>query len=322
MKPTTTLATIATVAALALAGCSAGTSSQNGGMDGGTSAGSAAYDSSKSQQSTVDTATTPTSVIRTGDMSLNTQDVSGTYDKVKAAVIAAGGRIESSSFYAGGSGTQPSAQVVARIPEAKLDATIDTLSALAKRTALNLSSSDVTLQRVDLEAKVKALTAARDRLQQLVSQATKVGDLIEAENALAQRQAERAGHVLRQQDHAFVLEERAPAGAPDDERGVHGTGLEMGIGDGAENRPHVVEALARDPPGHGVDHGLVEHVERGGRSNRAASLQRGVGRDARASRMELAVRDVRGRVRAVGGDVVGVGCDEADCGGVMWVRAK
>ena len=97
MKPTTTLATIATVAALALAGCSAGTSSQNGGMDGGTSAGSAAYDSSKSQQSTVDTATTPTSVIRTGDMSLNTQDVSGTYDKVKAAVIAAGGRIESSS---------------------------------------------------------------------------------------------------------------------------------------------------------------------------------------------------------------------------------
>ena len=123
-------------------------------------------------------------------MTLETTDVAGVFDQVKQAVVAAGGRIESSSFYAGGSGTQPSAQVVARIPEAKLDATIDTLSALAKRTALNLSSSDVTLQRVDLEAKVKALTAARDRLQQLVSQATKVGDLIEAENALAQRQAE------------------------------------------------------------------------------------------------------------------------------------
>ena len=138
---------------------------------------------------TASTATTPT-VIRTGDMTLETTDVAGVFDQVKQAVVAAGGRIESSSFYAGGSGTQPSAQVVARIPEAKLDATIDTLSALAKRTALNLSSSDVTLQRVDLEAKVKALTAARDRLQQLVSQATKVGDLIEAENALAQRQAE------------------------------------------------------------------------------------------------------------------------------------
>ena len=193
MKPTTTLATFATVAALALAGCSAGTSSQNGGMDGGTSAGSAAYDSSKSQQSTVDTATTPTSVIRTGDMSLNTQDVSGTYDKVKAAVIAAGGRIESSTYYAGGDGQSPSGQVIARIPETKLDAAIAAISELGQRTALNLNSTDVTLQRADLEARVTALTASRNRLRDLMAKAKTVADLLAAEQELTARQAELDG---------------------------------------------------------------------------------------------------------------------------------
>jgi hypothetical protein len=123
-------------------------------------------------------------------MTLETSDVSTVFDKVKQAVLDAGGRIETSSYFAGDRYSTPSGQVTARIPEAKLDAAIEALSAISKRTALNLSSSDVTLQRVDLEAKVKALTAARDRLQQLVSKATTISDLIEAENALAQRQAE------------------------------------------------------------------------------------------------------------------------------------
>lgn len=188
----------AAAAALLLAGCGV-TSNGNGGMtssyyDQGAPAVApdVAVDGGKIASGGVmveGTATTPT-VIRTGDMTLETTDVAGVFDRVKQAVLAAGGRIESSGYYGGGSGSPASGQVVARIPEPKLDGAIDAISALATRTALNVSTSDVTLQRVDLEAKVKALTAARDRLQDLVSKATKVSDLIEAENALAQRQAE------------------------------------------------------------------------------------------------------------------------------------
>ena len=143
---------------------------------------------SSSGISSVDVAAT--SIIRSGDMSLDTRDVQGVFEKVKTAVTAAGGRIESSSYNAGSQYSQASAQVIARIPEKSLDSTVTAVSALAKRTSLNLNSSDVTLQKVDLEARVKALTAARDRLRTLVAQATKVSDLIAAEEALTSRQAE------------------------------------------------------------------------------------------------------------------------------------
>lgn len=192
MNRTLTAATAA--ALLALAGCASGGGTSSDSMG----APDTAYTGGKSTvmgDAAIPQAgtTTVTSVIRTGDMSLNTPDVSGTYEKVKAAVLAAGGRIETSSYYAGSDGSAPSGQVVARIPEAKLDAAIASISTLGERTSLNLSSTDVTLQRADLEARVKALTASRDRLRDLMAKARTVTELLAAEQELTSRQAELDG---------------------------------------------------------------------------------------------------------------------------------
>lgn len=178
--------------ALVLAGCarsgsSAGSSS---GYDTVQVGPGVAVDGGKSSTETGTASSTTPSVIRTGDMTLNTADVSGTYDKVKSAVLAAGGRIESASYYAGGNGTQPSGQVIARIPESKLDAAITQISTLGQRTALNVTSTDVTMQRKDLEAQLTALTASRDRLQALMAKAANLSDLLAAEKELTTRQAE------------------------------------------------------------------------------------------------------------------------------------
>ena len=134
--------------------------------------------------------TTEKSIIRTGDLTLKTGNVSKTFDDVKSAVIAAGGRVESSSYNAAADYSGPSAYITARLPESKLDTAIATISTLATRTSLNLSTSDVTLQTVDLKAKIQALTTSRDRLLALMAKATNTADLIAAESALAQRQSD------------------------------------------------------------------------------------------------------------------------------------
>jgi len=175
------LALIAT--ALLLAGC--GTSS------GGNS--STAYDPSVvapvPDKGGTDTsgAVTP-QVIRNGDMTLKTGDVAKLFDSVQKQIVTSGGRVESSNLY--NDSQNNGAQIVARIPETKLDATIAAISAMATRTSLNISTSDVTLQTIDLQAKVTALTASRDRLLALVDKATSTSDLIAAETALSQRQSE------------------------------------------------------------------------------------------------------------------------------------
>lgn len=130
------------------------------------------------------------SIIRTADLTIETSDVKQTFDQAKSLVEKLGGRIESSSVFDQGVGNGPNAYLTVRVPESKLDSVIDEVSKLGKRTALNIYTSDVTLQVVDLKAKVEALTTSRDRLLELLKQATTTADLIAAEQALASTQSE------------------------------------------------------------------------------------------------------------------------------------
>ena len=130
------------------------------------------------------------SIIRNGDMALEVKDVSKTVDEVSSLITSSSGRIESSTLNAEFQGSGPSAYIVARIPEAKLDEVIAAVSELGKRTSLSLSTTDVTLQVIDLKARVDALVISRDRLSELMAQATTTADLLAAEQALSQRQSE------------------------------------------------------------------------------------------------------------------------------------
>ena len=129
-------------------------------------------------------------IIRNADMALEVKDVSTTVAEVTSLITSSSGRIESSSLNAEFQGSGPSAYIVARIPEAKLDEVIAAVSELGKRTSLNLSTTDVTLQVIDIKARIDALVISRDRLSELMAQATTTADLLAAEQALAQRQSE------------------------------------------------------------------------------------------------------------------------------------
>jgi hypothetical protein len=129
-------------------------------------------------------------IIRTGYLSLSVASPSDTADEVSELVEAAGGRIASRSDYTPVEYGQPSSYLEARIPYDVLDATVASLQNLGDVQEVSLNSFDVSLQKVDLDARIQVLESAIARLNELLAEAANTADLIAVESALSERQAE------------------------------------------------------------------------------------------------------------------------------------
>ena len=129
-------------------------------------------------------------IIRTGYLSLSVDSPSETADQITDVVEAAGGRIASRSDYTPVDYGQPSSYLEARIPYDVLDATVESIQELGDVQEVSLNSVDVSLQKVDLDARIGVLEAAIERLNELLAEAASTSDLIAVESALSERQAE------------------------------------------------------------------------------------------------------------------------------------
>ena len=76
------------------------------------------------------------------------------------------------------------------VPTDELDATLDRLAELGEVHSRNASTDDVTAQYVDTESRVKTMEASVDRVRALITQATKLGDIVSLEAELSRRQAD------------------------------------------------------------------------------------------------------------------------------------
>lgn len=129
-------------------------------------------------------------IIRTGYLSLSVESPSDTADEISELVEAAGGRIASRSDYTPVEYGQPSSYLEARIPYDVLDATVASVQNLGDVQEVSLNSFDVSLQKVDLDARIEVLNTAIARLNELLAEAASTSDLIAVESALSERQAE------------------------------------------------------------------------------------------------------------------------------------
>lgn len=129
-------------------------------------------------------------IIRTGFLSLSVDSPSDTADRITEVVEAAGGRIASRSDYTPVDYGQPSSYLEARIPYEVLDDTVANLQELGDVQEVSLNTADVSLQKVDLDARIEVLEAAITRLNELLAEAASTSDLIAVESALSERQAE------------------------------------------------------------------------------------------------------------------------------------
>lgn len=109
-------------------------------------------------------------------------------DQLAAAVSDAGGRVDSRSERSGAS--SPTVSLVVRIPADKLDGVLADAKNLGEVESMSIGHTDVTSQRVDLDARIEALQTSVNRLRELMGRAGSVADLLAAESSLTERQAE------------------------------------------------------------------------------------------------------------------------------------
>jgi hypothetical protein len=195
MKRIRGLASIALITAL-LSGCAATATNSTTGVApeatmGGKASSSIAADSS---------ATVDRSVIKTASIGLETQKIDEAKSNLTFISKKFEGLVENWSQQSNNAGELWQINATVRVPVASLDESIANISALGQVLNLNVSNSDVTAQVLDIDARTKSLTASVERLQKLMANANNTADLLAAESALSQRQAELES-MLSQQNY-------------------------------------------------------------------------------------------------------------------------
>ena len=135
-------------------------------------------------------ATAKRDLVKTASMTIMVANPSEAADKAAVIVEKAEGRVDSRSEDAGSGTRRARTSVVLRVPAAKLDEAMRELKALGTVERAEITTEEVTAQRVDLDARIKALQTSVDRLLAIMRDAGDPDALIKAEDALSERQAE------------------------------------------------------------------------------------------------------------------------------------
>ncbi len=178
-------------------------------------------------------------VITTGYLYLTVEAPLDAAAEAVSIVEAAGGRIDGRQEYAPRDTSVLSdaggAELVLRIPAERLSATLEKLKALGEVEELQLSSSDVTREVQDIDARVTALRSSITRLLALQDAAATVDDLISLETAISDRQAQLESFEAQQRYYAeqvglstVTLVLGSPEVAPVDEPDTFLSGLLTG----------------------------------------------------------------------------------------------
>ena len=129
-------------------------------------------------------------VITTGYVTITVDDpIEGARDAVRITE-SVGGRVDSRSEYAPDDSNGGSATLTLRIPSTDLTATLDKLKELGVVEEVSLNANDVTMQSLDLDARISSMADSIARLQALVPTAASLDDLITLETAISDRQAQ------------------------------------------------------------------------------------------------------------------------------------
>ena len=123
-------------------------------------------------------------LVRRAAMDVVVGDVAQAAARTQSILVGARGYVER------GQRSDRSASFTLRVPEASLDAVIDSLGTLGRVASHTVSAEDVTEQSIDLDARLQALIAERDRLKQLLDRANTIEQVMMVEREVARVQGE------------------------------------------------------------------------------------------------------------------------------------
>jgi hypothetical protein len=183
---TVRLVTVVAVLFLALIGCSSGNQADPSSSGGAPAA--PAKEFAPEAPPGQDTTTAEPDIVTTGSMRMTVSDPLSAADEFTSATVEAGGRVQARTDQSGT--TAPSVTLTLRIPSGEVDAVLAEIGQLGVVDSMSINYDDVTSERVDLDARIRALQTSVDRLLDLMRTATSTEDLLAAESSLTQRQAE------------------------------------------------------------------------------------------------------------------------------------
>ncbi|HET6794328.1 MAG TPA: DUF4349 domain-containing protein [Acidimicrobiales bacterium] len=88
------------------------------------------------------------------------------------------------------SSDDPAASVVLRVPGAAFEDTVARVRSLGKVTSQTTSGEDVTSQYVDLQARISALQASRERYLSILTRASSIGDILAVQQQIDSLQSQ------------------------------------------------------------------------------------------------------------------------------------
>ncbi|MDQ3155163.1 MAG: DUF4349 domain-containing protein [Actinomycetota bacterium] len=150
-------------------------------------------------------------IVTTGSVGMTVAKPVVAARKISTWVGTAGGRVDSRSETAPSGDNGGSVHLVIRIPQEKVNSSIDQLRTYGTIEYVNIEDYDATTEGKDLDARIKALRISVDRLEGLMKNSKSTAELIRAESALTERQANLESLVAQRKG----LSERASLSALD-----------------------------------------------------------------------------------------------------------
>ncbi|MBQ1025068.1 DUF4349 domain-containing protein [Micromonospora sp. C95] len=193
---TTAVATLA--ALLMLAGCGSGSDSGTAdsaaapapAQEGGGAPAEAGADAQGGAGAAADTRVDQRSIIYTGSLRVQVENVDNAARDAAAAATRAGG------FVGGDQRRSSDADAVAdlelRVPAERFYAVVEELAGLGKPERREIGTQDVTEETIDLDARITSQRARVESARRLLAQADSISDLVSIENELARREADLA----------------------------------------------------------------------------------------------------------------------------------
>ena len=143
-------------------------------------------------------------IIRTGSLTVLTDDLTATRAEVAGIVVRLGGVVASETTvlargarhrYDGGidgadDGGDQSMQLSLQVPTARFDSAMTAIAEVVRVQARSISTQDVTAQVADVDSRVESARAALERVRALLTRANSLGTVISLEGVLSDRQAD------------------------------------------------------------------------------------------------------------------------------------
>lgn len=219
---TTTRVLAGVALAVGLVGCSAASTESGGGAAGSSADGGYEAAPQEVADRDVSVAEDQRQVITTAQATVRVEDPAAAADDLADLVTGLGGRVDERHTWAGSQDEDdlPQASITVRVPAEELAGVIAGLADLGSVQEVAQTSEDVTHQVVDLDARIASLETSTERLRGIMAEASDSADLLAAEQALSERQADLESY-LSQREHladqvamSTLTVELAPTGAP------------------------------------------------------------------------------------------------------------